>query len=249
MQRYRLLLEYNGTRFRGWQRQLGHPTVQESLETALARLCGHQVTVTGAGRTDTGVHALGQVAHFDTHRPRPAGELKKALNALTPKDVAVLAVEEVDSRFHARFSACYREYLYRLNDRQEPPVLELGRVWHLHQRVDAGLMNQAASLLLGQHDFTAFRAAGCQAKSPVREVKLARVSRQGHEIRLEIGANAFLQHMVRNIIGSLVMVGRGEWSVDHFGKVLAGGDRTRAGATAPPHGLYFMRVDYPPLEG
>lgn len=245
MTRFRLLLEYDGGGFCGWQRQSGPPSVQESLETALTRLCGHGVTVVGAGRTDTGVHALGQVAHFDTSRPRPVQELKKALNALTPRGIAILAVTEAEEGFHARFSARYREYLYRMNDRQEPPVLDLDRVWHLHGRVDAAAMATAAAVLLGEHDFSAFRAAACQAKSPVKQVQRVEVSRTGDEIRLVIGANAFLHHMVRNITGSLVKVGRGEWSAADFQRILENRDRTKAGATAPPQGLYFVKVGYP----
>ncbi|MBF0159086.1 MAG: tRNA pseudouridine(38-40) synthase TruA [Magnetococcales bacterium] len=247
MTRFRLDMEYDGSCFHGWQRQSGQSSVQEALERALSRLFGHVVTVVGAGRTDAGVHALGQVAHFDTVRPRSEREIQRAVNALTPASVTVIGVSEVDERFHARFSACYREYLYRLDDRPWPSVFD--RLYRLHcptGRLDDERMTLSVHGLLGIHDFSAFRAAECQAKTAIRHVSRAELYRQGDEIRLVIGADGFLYHMVRNIVGSLLLVGQGRWSVDHFARVVQAGDRRAAGPTAPPHGLYLVRVLYQP---
>lgn len=244
MTRYRLVLEYNGYRFHGWQRQLRSPTIQSSLEEALSGLCGHPVVVVGAGRTDTGVHALGQVAHFDTTRPRPDWVIVRALNARLPSGVSVLAAARVTADFHARFSARYREYCYRILIRRERPALERYFVWHHPLPLEEERMVEAAEVLLGTHDYSAFRAAGCQARSPVRTVTRMEVVREGVQLSIWMGANAFLQHMVRNVVGSLAKVGRGEWDVATFCEIFQGRDRTRAGPTAPPEGLYLVRVDY-----
>ncbi|MBF0124205.1 MAG: tRNA pseudouridine(38-40) synthase TruA [Magnetococcales bacterium] len=244
MARFRLEMEYDGSCFHGWQRQVGHLSVQEALEQALSRLCGHSVTVIGAGRTDAGVHALGQVAHFDTHKVRPESAIQRAVNALTPAAVTVTQCTMVDERFHARFSACYREYLYRIGDPPWPAVFE--RCYRLHHpgRLDDSKMAQAAAWLLGSHDFSAFRAAECQAKTAVRHVSRLELCRHGDEIRMVIGADGFLYHMVRNIVGSLLLVGQGRWSVEQFVRVAQAGNRQAAGPTAPPHGLYLVRVLY-----
>ncbi|MBF0183071.1 MAG: tRNA pseudouridine(38-40) synthase TruA [Magnetococcales bacterium] len=247
MARYRLLLEYDGTGFRGWQRQReGIVTVQGVLEEALARLFGEAVTLIGAGRTDTGVHATGQVAHFDVSRPREGWVILRALNVLTPETVTVLAVEEVDATFHARFSAIYREYLFRIvAGRSAMPALDRRRVWHHPRPLQLELMAEAAAVLLGTHDFSAFRASFCQSKEPVKTVSRLDLTSTGSEIHLRIGANGFLQHMVRNIVGTLSLIGRGEWPVAQMAEILASRDRRRAGPTVPPWGLYLHKVLYP----
>ncbi|MBF0191841.1 MAG: tRNA pseudouridine(38-40) synthase TruA [Magnetococcales bacterium] len=247
--RYRLTLEYDGSRFSGWQRQApGVVTVQGVVEQALERMCGHPVLLVGAGRTDTGVHAMGQVAHFDTTRPRNAGVFPRALNVLTPADVTVLEAGEVAEGFNAR-RAAWREYRYRILRRSAPSALDRGRAWHHPGRLDLEAMTRAAEFLVGRHDFSAFRAAHCQSLTPVREVILAELRPEGDEIHFVIRANAFLYHMVRNIVGSLVWVGRGKWTPERFAEVLAGRDRTCAGPMAPAHGLYLMRVHYGETAG
>ncbi|MBF0283902.1 MAG: tRNA pseudouridine(38-40) synthase TruA [Magnetococcales bacterium] len=242
--RYRLILEYDGGLFSGWQRQPGLASVQQALEDALAPLCGHPTPVIGAGRTDAGVHALGQCAHFDTLAPRAPEVWVRALNALSPRGLTVLEAREVDPSFHARFSARRREYLYRYFDRRQPPALDRGRVWGVGRPLDEAAMAAALPPLLGTHDFSAFRAASCQAAHPVRTVETLEVVRQDHEVRLRVAANAFLHHMVRNLAGSLARVGLRERPPEWLGELLAARDRTRAAATAPPQGLYLTRVWY-----
>ncbi|MEO5341494.1 MAG: tRNA pseudouridine(38-40) synthase TruA [Magnetococcus sp. MYC-9] len=246
MARFRLTVEYDGGGFHGWQRQReGIVTVQGVLESALERLCGHAVCVTGAGRTDSGVHATGQVAHFDTEQPREPWVFLRALNVLTPQTVTVLAVEAVDDRFHARFSAVYRQYLYRiLAARSAAPALNRRRVWHHPRPLDVDRMREAAAALLGTHNFSAFRAAFCQSKDPVRTLSRMEVDAMGSEIHIRVGANGFLQHMVRNMVGTLGLVGRGEWPPSVVGEILRSQDRTKAGPTVPPWGLYLERVLY-----
>ncbi len=246
MARFRLTVEYDGGGFRGWQRQRdGIVTVQGVLESALARLCGHEVCVLGAGRTDSGVHARGQVAHFDTVRPREAWVLLRALNVMTPEGVTVLAVEEVEEAFHARFSAVYREYQYRiLAGRSAAPALDRRRVWHHPRSLDVDRMRDAALVLLGTHNFSAFRAAFCQSKDPVRTISRMEVEAVGAEIQLRVGANGFLQHMVRNIVGTLALIGRGDRPPSVMEEILCSQDRTKAGPTVPPWGLYLDRVLY-----
>lgn len=246
MARFRLTLEYDGSGFRGWQRQQdGIVTVQGVLESALARLCGHAVTVLGAGRTDAGVHATGQVAHFDTVCPREPWVFLRALNVMTPESVTVLAVEEVDNRFHARFSAVYREYFYRvMAARSAAPALDRRRVWHHPRPLDVERMRLSSEVLLGTHDFSAFRASFCQAKDPVRTLTRMEVNTVGSEIHIRVGADGFLQHMVRNIVGTLSKIGRQEWPPSMMQEILVSGDRTKAGPTVPPWGLYLDRVLY-----
>lgn len=247
--RFRLTLEYDGSGFSGWQLQARGVTVQGVLEAALERLCGHPVRVIGAGRTDSGVHATGQVAHFDTTTPRSPETIVRALNTMTPRQLAVLSAEAVRSGFHARNKAIYRQYDYRILTRRPPPALELGRVWHLPHPLDVDAMRAAAAHLSGTHDFSAFRAATCQASSPIKTVSCVQVERvpsapYGAEVRIRIGADAFLQRMVRSLVGGLVEVGRGRWSPGRFQSVLASRDRQMAPATAPACGLYLTLVRY-----
>ncbi|GAB0057056.1 tRNA pseudouridine synthase A [Candidatus Magnetaquicoccaceae bacterium FCR-1] len=242
--RYRLTLEYDGGRFFGWQRQEpGTRTVQGVVEEALTRLCGHPVLLVGAGRTDTGVHALGQVAHFDTLKPREPEVFRRALNVLTPPEVTILDAALVPSVFNAR-RAAWREYRYRVLPRRAASALERDRVWHHPGALDLDAMNRAARYLVGKHDFSAFRSANCQSLTPVREVHRAEWIPMGEEIHFVIRANAFLYHMVRNIVGTLVLTGRGKWSEERFVTVFTGLDRRAAGPMAPAHGLYLSQVHY-----
>ncbi len=246
MPRYRLIVEFDGAPFCGWQRQADAPTVQQTLEEALARFLGEEPRLTCAGRTDTGVHATHQVVHFDVGRPWSTDKLRDAANAhLRPAPVTVLRAEAVPDHFDARRSAIRRHYLFRLLDRRSPPALDRARVWHLPFRLDAGLMDEAAGHLLGQHDFTTFRAAECQANSPLRTLERLDVLRMGEEIHVYAAARSFLHHQVRSMVGSLMMVGRGVWQPAHIARILAAKDRSQCGALAPPGGLYLTGVDYP----
>ena len=245
MPRYRLTLEYDGAPFVGWQRQDNGPSVQGALEEAIEKLSGERVTVTGAGRTDAGVHALGQVAHFDLEKTFEAGKVRDALNHyLRPDPVCVLEASAADGQFHARFSATARHYLFRILNRRSPPALEEGRVWHVSPRLDADAMHAAAQLLLGQHDFTTFRAAECQAQSPVKTLDRLDVSRRADEIHLEASARSFLHHQIRSFAGTLKLVGEGKWTPRDVADALAAKDRARCGPVSPPDGLYLVRVDY-----
>ena len=245
MTRYRLTLEYDGAPFVGWQRQDNGPSVQGALEDAIEKLSGERVTVTGAGRTDAGVHALGQVAHFDLVKEFEPGKVRDALNYyLRPNPVVVLESNAVDSEFHARFSATARHYLFRILNRRSPPAVEEGRVWHVSPKLDADAMHAAAQLLVGQHDFTTFRAAECQAQSPVKTLDRLDVSRRADEIHIEASARSFLHHQIRSFTGSLKLVGEGKWAPRDVADALAAKDRTRCGPVSPPDGLYLVRVDY-----
>jgi tRNA pseudouridine38-40 synthase len=250
MPRYKLTLEYDGSAFVGWQRQANGPSVQAAMEAALGRFAGHAVTVVGAGRTDAGVHAAGQVAHVDLDRPWPTATIRAAANFhLKPAAVAVLAVEEVASTYHARFSACARVYRYRILNRAAPPVLDRGRVWWLPKPLDADAMAAAARLLEGHHDFSAFRAALCQARSPVKTLDAVSVRRVGDEIWLEARARSFLHNQVRIIAGTLKEIGEGRAAPERISAALASGQREMAGPTAPPAGLCLMAVLYPRPPG
>jgi tRNA pseudouridine38-40 synthase len=243
--RYKLTLEYDGRGFVGWQRQDNGPSVQAALEGAVTRFCGEAVTVHGAGRTDAGVHALAQVAHVDLDGETGAETLRDALNFhLKPAAVAVLAAEAVADDFHARFSATERAYRYRIVNRRAPLALDRGRAWFVPVPLDAGAMHGAARALLGKHDFTSFRAGECQAKSPVKTLDALEVSRDGDEIRIEARARSFLHHQVRNMVGTLKLVGEGKWSRADVERALAARDRGAAGPTAPADGLYLVAVRY-----
>lgn len=242
-------LEYDGAEFRGWQWQPGARTVQGSVQAALSRVADHAVSVVCAGRTDARVHALGQVAHFDTHADRSARSWVLGANVNLPPDVTVNWARPVGSDFHARFGAISRRYRYVIFNRWVRPAVLRAKVAWQRKLLDEGSMQQAAAHLLGEHDFTSFRALACQAKTPVRRVHELRVSRQTDFIYIDIHANAFLYHMVRNIAGALMTIGAGErpprWTAD----LLAARDRARAGVTAPPDGLYLAHVAYPPHFG
>ena len=247
--RIALGLEYDGSRFHGFECQTARRTVQGEVEKALARIAASPVRVVCAGRTDAGVHALGQVVHFDTDVSRPARAWVRGANTYLPPDVTVLWSRVVDDDFHARFRALRRRYRYVIVNRSTRPALLAGRVAWEYRPLDARLMNLGARHLVGEHDFSSFRAAGCQAKSPVRRVNRVDVSRSGERIVIDVDANAFLQHMVRNIAGTLVAVGSGERSPTWVGSILEARDRRTAGVTAPPGGLYLIGVDYPEAAG
>jgi tRNA pseudouridine38-40 synthase len=245
MPRYRLDLEYDGAPFNGFQAQADQPSVQGALERAVLGFCGETVRVHVAGRTDTGVHATGQVAHIDLTKAWAADVVQGAINAhLVPAPVVVLAAREVADDWHARFSATGRRYRYRILDRRPPAALERGRVWWIRIPLDVEAMHAAAQRLLGHHDFTTFRDAQCQAKSPLRTLDLADVRREGQEVCLEFAARSFLHRQVRSMTGSLAEVGAGRWSADDVADALAAADRTRCGQVAPSHGLYLTGVDY-----
>jgi tRNA pseudouridine38-40 synthase len=245
MPRYRLLIEYDGGPFVGWQMQAGGPSVQGVITQAIAAFADEKVTVHGAGRTDAGVHARGQVAHVDLARDWRPDRVRDALNArLRPHPVAVLAVEKATDSFHARFSAKRRHYLYRIVNRRADLALERNRAWRVPRPLDAAAMHAAAQRLIGRHDFTTFRAAECQAKSPVKTLDRLDVARDGEEIHVHASARSFLHHQVRSMVGSLVLVGDGKWSADDLAGALAARSRAACGPVAPPEGLYLVGVDY-----
>jgi tRNA pseudouridine38-40 synthase len=243
--RYAIGLEYNGSEFLGWQIQRQEPTVQGCLEKALASVADHEVRVTCCGRTDAGVHALGQVAHFDSEAVRPERSWVLGLNSNLPTGISVRWIRPVDDTFHARFSAFSRSYRYVILNRWVRPALEAKTVSWCRTPLDADKMHEAAQSLLGEHDFTSFRARACRARHPVREIQQISVQRTTDMVTLEVTANGFLYHMVRNIAGSLLQVGRGKETVSWMREVLDKMDRTQAATTAPPEGLYFMGARYP----
>lgn len=246
MPRYKLVVEYDGTPFAGWQRQANARSVQQTLEEAIERLAGHAVRVHCAGRTDAGVHAMHQVVHVDLARERTTDTVRDAVNAhLRPAPVAVTAVSVVDESFHARTSAIGRRYLFRILNRRAPPSLDRDRVWHVPWPLEAALMHEAAQTLLGRHDFTTFRAAECQANSPIRTLDRLDVERVGDEIHVHAAARSFLHHQVRSMTGTLALAGGGRWSVADVRAALEARDRARCGTVAPPGGLYLVGVVYP----
>ena len=243
--RIALGIEYDGTSYNGWQRQNNGIGVQQRLEEALAVVANEDVEVTCAGRTDTGVHASGQVVHFDTSAARSDRSWLLGANTNLPPDINVSWVKRVSDEFHARFSATGRSYRYVILNRLQRSALHRHRAWWVHQPLDQQRMHTAAQQLVGEHDFSAYRAAGCQAGSAIRDVTEITVSRKGDWVFLDVSANAFLMHMVRNITGTLAAVGQGEQPVGWAADVLASRDRTVGGVTAPPHGLTLVEVAYP----
>ncbi|ESQ86889.1 tRNA pseudouridine synthase A [Asticcacaulis sp. AC460] len=245
MPRYRCLIEYDGGPYKGFQAQGDHPTVQASLERAILGFSGETLRITAAGRTDTGVHATGQVISFDLAKPFKADTVRDAMNAfLVREPVSVIAAEQVDDDFSARFSATGRMYLYRILTRRAPPALDMGRVWHIKKPLDAEAMAEAAKALVGTHDFTTFRHVECQAKSPVKTLDIARVKRFGDEIHLVFAARSFLHRQVRSMTGTLVEAGVGRWDIKDVADALAAKDRAACGQVAPPEGLYLTQVTY-----
>jgi tRNA pseudouridine38-40 synthase len=245
MPRYKLTIEYDGTPFVGWQVQENGPSVAGAIAEAFGKFAGEIPKISGAGRTDAGVHALSQVAHIDLAREWEPDTIRDALNAhLRPLPVAILNVEPAAPDFDARFSARARHYRYRIVNRRADLALERDRAWRIGKPLDADAMHSAAQRLVGHHDFTTFRSAECQAKSPVKTLDRLDVSRAGEEIRIEAGARSFLHNQVRSMVGSLVQVGEGKWSADDLSKALKARNRAACGPVAPACGLYLVRVDY-----
>ena len=245
MPRYKIIVEYDGAPFAGWQYQENSPSVQRAIMTAIEAFSGEKVMVQGAGRTDAGVHALGQVAHFDLSSVRETDTIRDALNAhLRPHPIAILSAEKVAPDFDARRSALRRHYLYRIANRRPDLAIDRGRAWRVPRRLDADAMHAAAQRLVGKHDFTTFRSTECQAKSPDKTLDRLDVSRAGDEIHVTAVARSFLHNQVRSMVGSLVPVGDGKWTADDLAAALAARDRAACGPVAPPDGLYLVRVDY-----
>lgn len=245
MPRFKLTIEYDGGPFVGWQRQANGLSVQEALEEALFAMSGERAVVHGAGRTDAGVHARGQVAHVILLRDWPTDKIRDALNALVrPHPISVIEAQKVGDDFEARFSALRRHYLYIIDNRRAPPALERHRVWHVARALDARAMHEAAQKLVGKHDFTTFRAAECQASSPVRTLEALDVTRTDDRIEIQAKARSFLHNQVRSLVGSLVHVGAGQWTANDLRAALDARNRARCGVVAPPHGLYLIQVDY-----
>jgi tRNA pseudouridine38-40 synthase len=255
LKRWKIEIEYDGTAYHGWQRQeSGLPTIQQSIEAAIHKFCAQDITITAAGRTDAGVHAHGQVAHFDLDygdRALDGFNLAKAINAhLRPEPIAIVNAKEVDSQFHARFGATNKLYRYRIITRPAPPIHDLAHVWYLKHAIDIELMREGAKHLIGRHDFTSFRDSQCQAKTPIRTLDRISIetvtydSFDGHHIQIELEAQSFLHHQCRNIVGTLTDVGRGKTKPAGIKDILAGKDRTQAGITAPASGLSLVRIDY-----
>jgi tRNA pseudouridine38-40 synthase len=254
MAKYQLTIEYDGTPYAGWQRQKDKPTVQEALMNALFLFCGRQVDVVGAGRTDSGVHATAQVAHVQLEMEVPAFKVMQGINyylfnpppesIYPPNRIAVLDAKQVEDDFHARFSAKRRHYLYRIINRRPRLGLEAGRAWHVVEELDEKSMQQAANILVGHHDFTSFRDTQCQSKSPEKTLEILNVARRNNEIHITASARSFLHHQVRNMAGTLALVGKGKWSAHDVKKALDARDRKAGGPTAPSEGLYFTGVDY-----
>ena len=251
MPRYRLDVEYDGTAYSGWQRQAGLRSVQQAIEDAIAGFSGEAVSIRGAGRTDAGVHATGQVAHVDLQRDWPPATVRDAVNAhLTAAGdrVAGTAAARAAEDFDARFSATARHYLYRIVNRRAPLALERHRAWHVQRRLDAAAMHEAAQVLVGRHDFTTFRSVQCQAKSPVKTLDRLDVSRSGDLIEIRASARSFLHNQVRSMVGTIKRVGEGAWTAADVKAALDAANRARCGPVAPPDGLYLVQVDYEKLS-
>lgn len=250
MPRYKLTIEYDGGPFVGWQRQPRDLSVQQAIEEAVTGFCGEVVSVHGAGRTDAGVHARGQVAHIDLQKDWPALKVREAINFhLKPLPVAILDVELVADDFESRFDATRRHYLYRILNRRAPLTFDRGTAWHVQKPLDIEAMQAGGQYLIGKHDFTTFRAVMCQAKSPIRTLDFLEVHRrENNVIEVKINALSFLHNQVRSIVGSLELVGRGKWSPSDMGVALAAKNRAACGTVAPAHGLYLIRVEYPKTQ-
>ncbi|SKA36927.1 tRNA pseudouridine(38-40) synthase TruA [Consotaella salsifontis] len=246
MPRFKLTIEYDGRPYVGWQRQENGWSVQAAIEGAILGFCGESIALKGAGRTDAGVHATGQVAHVDLARDWDTETVRDALNAhLRQEGVSILLAERTDETFDARFSARKRHYLYRILNRRPPPALLAGKVWWVAKPLDVAAMDRAAKRLLGTHDFSTFRASQCQAKSPVRTMeRLDVVAAPGEEVHIHASAQSFLHNQIRSFAGSLKLIGEGRWSEDDLVAALEARDRKRCGPVAPPDGLYLTRVDY-----
>lgn len=245
MARYKLIIEYDGTDFVGWQRQDNGLSIQAVLEDAAKAFCGEEVVVHSAGRTDAGVHALAMTAHIEIVKQTTAAKVRDAINQhMRPHPIAILAAEAAADDFHARFSCKRRAYEYRIISRRAPLALEAGRAWRVPQKLDADAMHDAAQCLVGKHDFTTFRSIRCQADSPVKTLDEISVSRIGEEIVLRCAARSFLHNQVRSFVGTLVEVGKGKWRAKDLKDALEAADRTRCGQVAPAEGLYFVRADY-----
>ncbi|HYD32286.1 MAG TPA: tRNA pseudouridine(38-40) synthase TruA [Azospirillaceae bacterium] len=245
MARWKITVEYDGQPFVGWQLQDNGPSVQGAIEAAITRFSGETVRVHCSGRTDAGVHARGQVAHFDLDKPMTGDKIRDALNHfLKEVPVAIVAADAVAGDFHARLSCQGRRYLFRILTRRAPPALDAGRVWHVRHPLDAEAMHAAAQMLVGRHDFSSFRAALCQARSPEKTLDRLDVERVDHEIHVHAAARSFLHHQVRNMVGTLELVGAGKWTPGDVRRALEARDRAKGGPTAPPDGLYFMEARY-----
>ncbi|HEX2055247.1 MAG TPA: tRNA pseudouridine(38-40) synthase TruA [Nitrospiraceae bacterium] len=244
MATFKVILEYDGTNYAGWQRQLDQPTIQAAVEEALAAVAQERIAVVGAGRTDAGVHALGQVASFRTGRSLTQQDWLRAMNALIPKDISVRSVQQVADEFHARYSAIGKLYEYRILNRPERSALERGRAWHLRKQLDITAMNQAATALVGLRDFSSFEGSPTENTNPMCRLERLDLHCEGDFIRIEAYADRFLRQMVRAMVGTLVEVGLGSRTADSLAAVLAAKSRAAAGQTAPPHGLFLVRVDY-----
>jgi len=246
MTRWRLTIEYDGGPFMGWQRQENGPSVQQQVEAAIFRMTSELASVHGAGRTDSGVHALAMSAHVNIEKTLTAHRLRDGLNALVrPDPIAILAADAVADDWHARFSCIGRRYEYRILNRRAPPAIDHGRVWHIATPLDVDAMAEGAVMLVGSHDFTTFRSVQCQSKSPVKTLDRLEVVRDGEHIRVRAAARSFLHHQVRSMVGCLAMVGRGQWSPADINAALEARDRAALGLNAPPEGLYFVEAIYP----
>ena len=246
MPRYKLVIEYDGAPFRGWQRQADDPTVQAAIETAVTRFSGETARLTCAGRTDAGVHAIHQVAHLDLARDWRTDTVRDALNAhLRPAPISILDCRIVPDDWHSRFSCIGRAYQYRIVNRRAPLTVERNRAWQVIQKLDADAMHDAAQLLVGLHDFTTFRSAHCQSESPIKSLDRLDVRREGEHVIVEAAARSFLHHQVRSMVGSLAAVGTGRWSADDLKVSLEAKDRNELALNAPPEGLYFVKAVYP----
>ena len=245
MARYKLIIEYDGTDFVGWQRQENGLSIQESIERAVAAFCGETVNAHAAGRTDSGVHAFAMAAHIELVKDWPADVVRDALNHhLLPAPIVILAAERVADDFHARFSCVGRAYEYRIVNRRTPLALDRNRAWRVTFKLDAEAMDKAAQVLVGRHDFTTFRSTKCQSDSPVKTLDEISVSRVAEDIYIRCAARSFLHNQVRSFVGSLVEVGKGKWRAHDLKAALEAADRTRCGPVAPAEGLYFLRADY-----